>query len=112
MARLRPDLPIVSINLLRQIPMDQILGDVLLANPGVCRLIEFNRHARLTKKEFRKLDALHKALDGSDRSDFARAISRSVHWCQDQAARGGLVSRRSAKRALMSISTTSCRSSP
>lgn len=46
MAKLRPTLPLVSVNLLQQTPADRLLGDVLLANAGVCRLIEFKREGK------------------------------------------------------------------
>jgi hypothetical protein len=40
MAKLRAEFPLVSVDLLQQTPSDMRLGDVLLANAGVCRLIE------------------------------------------------------------------------
>ena len=60
--------------------MDRSFGDVLMANSGMCRLIEFKRQGTLTKKELLKLKALRAGLDGSDQRELGRAISRSVHW--------------------------------
>lgn len=80
MARRQPNLPLVSINLLQQTPLDRQLGDVLLANAGVCRLIEFKRAGKLTRKEMRKLGVLREALRQTSNPDRNGAISRRIHW--------------------------------
>lgn len=80
MASVRPDLPWLSVNLLQQTPLDRPLGDVLLANADVCRLVEFKRSGKLTDKEKKKLNALRRLLRNSNsEQDFAK-VSREVHW--------------------------------
>nr|WP_116343016.1 hypothetical protein [Cupriavidus taiwanensis] len=57
--------------------MDQALGDVMLANEGVLRLLEFKRSTASVQKEVTKRQLLERAL-ASDKSMLA--ISREVHW--------------------------------
>lgn len=80
MAKLRPDLPLISVNLLQQTPLDSTLGDVFLANAGVCRIIEFKREGKLTKKEMKKLGALRTGIGNSEGSQIYERLSRHVHW--------------------------------
>jgi hypothetical protein len=77
MAKLRPHLPPVSVNLLQQTPLDKSLADVLLANAGLCRLIEFKRKGKLTTKETMKLTALR---DGLRTAPGYETHSRQIHW--------------------------------
>lgn len=78
MAKLRPHLPLISVNLLQQTPSDCLLGDVLLANAAVCRLIEFKRAGKLRRKERKKLAVLQREIDSFD-VDLTN-VSREVHW--------------------------------
>jgi hypothetical protein len=80
MAKLRPNLPLISVNLLQQTPADRLLGDVLLANAGTCRLIEFKRAGKLTRKEMRKLAVLRDGLEKSGSREEAEELSRQIHW--------------------------------
>lgn len=65
------------VNLLQQTPADHLLGDLLLAFPGVCRLIEFKAKDARPGKEVQRHRRLSKALEGND--EMTR-ISRRVHW--------------------------------
>ena len=80
MAKLSPNLPPVSINLLQQTPSDRLLGDVLLANAAVCRLTEFKREGKLTRKELNKLNILWEGIKNSDTPEQYQRLSRQIHW--------------------------------
>jgi hypothetical protein len=80
MAKRRPDLPLISTNLLQQTPMDGPLADVLLANAAMCRLIEFKRKANKSTKELQKRQSLEQSLLRSKNSAKALEISRRSHW--------------------------------
>ena len=81
MAKRRPDLPLVSVNMLQQTPSDRLLGDVLLANAGVCRLMEFKRAGKLTDKERKKLATLRSGIAASGtRREEIENLSRELHW--------------------------------
>src|SRR4051794_36391557 len=80
MAKLRPDLPVVSVNLLQQTPSDRLLGDVLLANAAVWRLIEFKRAGKLTRKERRKLSVLRNGVSNNNLELDLSPLSREIHW--------------------------------
>jgi hypothetical protein len=80
MAKLRPDLPLVSVNLLQQTPSDRLLGDVLFANAAVFRLIEFKRAGELTRKERKKLAILQKGVINNNLEMDLTDLSREVHW--------------------------------
>jgi len=65
------------INLMQQTPLDRALGDVMVSNDGVLRLIEFKRSSADLTKEITKQTILARAI--SDDS-VMQGISRDVHW--------------------------------
>src|SRR5215472_14645009 len=70
--------PPTSVSLLQQTPLDERLGDVLVENARLIRLIEFKRttNRRALKKETEKRDRLAKALESGN----LQPISRRLHW--------------------------------
>ncbi|WP_321938087.1 hypothetical protein [Burkholderia cepacia] len=67
----------MCINLLQQTPMDRALGDLMFANAGVTRLLEFKRSKNDSEKEEAKRVILSRTL--SDDA-YMQAISREIHW--------------------------------
>ncbi|AOK06921.1 hypothetical protein [Burkholderia pseudomallei] len=67
----------MCVNLLQQSPMDHALGDLMVANAGVTRLIEFKRERNPSEKEETKRMLLSRALTGKPH---LRPISREIHW--------------------------------
>ena len=67
----------MCVNLLQQSPMDRPLGDVLIENAGVTRLIEFKREQNDSVKEETKRLMLERALGGNVR---LQSVSREIHW--------------------------------
>lgn len=67
----------MCVNLLQQSPMDRPLGDVLIENAGVTRLIEFKREQNDSVKEETKRLMLERALRGNVR---LQSVSREIHW--------------------------------
>ncbi|WP_116611929.1 hypothetical protein [Paraburkholderia unamae] len=67
----------MCVNLLQQSPIDQALGDLMVANTGVTRLIEFKRERNASEKEETKRQLLSRALVGNPH---LQAISREIHW--------------------------------
>ncbi|SEK06033.1 hypothetical protein [Paraburkholderia diazotrophica] len=67
----------MCINLLQQSPMDRPLGDVLVENAGITRLIEFKREQNESVKEETKRLKLSRALQGDSRM---QSVSREIHW--------------------------------
>jgi hypothetical protein len=65
--------------LLQQTPLDQTLGDVLIAQARLVRLIEFKRRRNKSRKERVKLAVLMTALEGAGNVPLV-AVSREVHW--------------------------------
>jgi len=57
-----------------------VLGDVILANAAVCRLIEFKRVGKLTSKEKKKRRALRYGIDHYEGDEDVAELSRQVHW--------------------------------
>lgn len=67
----------MCVNLLQQSPMDHALGDLLVENAGVTRLIEFKREQNDSEKEEAKRLKLSRALvEDLD----MQTISRQIHW--------------------------------
>lgn len=77
MAKIRPDLPLISVNMHQQTPIDTWLADVLLANPSVCRILEFKRKRNNSKKEVRKREKLL-AFVAKNRGYIP--VSEKIHW--------------------------------
>ena len=69
----------ISINLLQQQPLDRPLGDVVIANARILRLVEFKREGNKDKKEKLKWKLLSDALETEDIIDLT-SISRKIHW--------------------------------
>ena len=69
----------ISVNLLQQTPLDQRLGDVVIANMQIFRLIEFKRSANNSRKELIKWRALSDALELKNSYDLT-VLSRKIHW--------------------------------
>lgn len=69
----------IGVELLQQTPLDTTLGDVLLANAKIVRLIEFKRAKGKMAKEKAKLSLLRTALGRPEDAHLTR-ISRRVHW--------------------------------
>lgn len=67
----------MCVNLLQQSPMDRALGDVLIENAGVTRLIEFKREQNESVKEETKRLKLSRAVVRDPRM---QSISREIHW--------------------------------
>lgn len=67
----------MCVNLLQQSPMDRPLGDLLVENAGVTRLIEFKREQNESLKEEAKRLKLSRALVDNS---YMQAISRDIHW--------------------------------
>jgi hypothetical protein len=67
----------MSVNLLQQSPIDHALGDLMVANAGVTRLIEFKRERNASEKEETKRTILSRALLGDPHM---QEISREIHW--------------------------------
>lgn len=80
MARRNDQLPPISINLLQQMPADKTLADLLLANRGMCRIIEFKRAGKVPPKEKKKLIALRSGIENTDKPRLWRMISGWLHW--------------------------------
>jgi hypothetical protein len=80
MAKAQPELPLISLNLLQQTPADRTLADVLLANDGVCRIIEFKRAGKFSAKERWKLEALRAAIAQDEDPELTEELSRWIHW--------------------------------
>jgi hypothetical protein len=80
----------MCVNLMQQTPLDERLGDVMVANAGVTRLIEFKRKKNDSIKEETKREVLSRAL-GTDKHMLA--ISREIHWyIETSEAEGAFVS--------------------
>lgn len=71
------DVTVSTINLLQQTPADPILGDLLLAFPGVVRLLEFKTQDNRSDKEQKRHQKIVLGLE--QRTEF-QAISRKMHW--------------------------------
>jgi hypothetical protein len=69
----------ISINLLQQTPLDQRLGDVVVANARIFRMIEFERESNKAHKERIKWKIISDALDLEEAVDLI-ALSRKIHW--------------------------------
>jgi len=69
----------VSVNLLQQGPMDTTMGDLLIANARVVRLIEFKREMNKDKKEGLKLRMLVNVL-ATPSLRHLEPLSRKIHW--------------------------------
>ena len=69
----------ISLNLLQQTPLDTCLGDVLIANARVVRLVEFKREANRDRKERAKHHLLTMALSAPGLEDILQ-LSRKIHW--------------------------------
>lgn len=67
----------MCINLMQQTPLDQRLGDLMVANQGVTRLLEFKRSKNDSTKEETKRQLLQRTL-GDDQQMLA--VSREIHW--------------------------------
>jgi hypothetical protein len=80
MGRGKPDLPLLSVNLLQQCPGDEPLADVLLANSSFCLLMEFKRKRNRSDKEVKKLQTLQNGIHKSEDSQVWEDISRKLHW--------------------------------
>ena len=72
----------VSVNLLQQQKLDERLGDVVIANSHLVRLIEFKRSINKDGKEERKWKKLSTALEVKNIAGL-REISRKIHWYID-----------------------------
>jgi hypothetical protein len=71
------DVTVSAINLLQQTPADKILGDMLLAFPGVVRLLEFKTQDNRSRKE---LERHQKIALGVEQHRELLATSRKMHW--------------------------------
>lgn len=69
----------IGVELLQQTPLDTSLGDVLIANAKIVRLIEFKRESNRDAKEIANFQLLCRALNSSHLSHLD-AISRKIHW--------------------------------
>lgn len=69
----------LSINLLQQTPMDQVLGDLVLRSAKLFRIVEFKRAASRSEKELGKLKRLLVGLEEPSIADL-KHISREIHW--------------------------------
>ena len=69
----------IGVELLQQTPLDTTLGDVLVANSRMIRLIEFKRAAGKIAKEKAKLRLLKTALSSPQDAHLC-SISRKIHW--------------------------------
>jgi len=67
----------MCINLLQQTPIDRALGDLMFANAGVTRLLEFKRSKNDSEKEATKRVILSRTLVDDA---YMQAISREIHW--------------------------------
>ncbi len=67
----------MCVNLMQQTPLDESLGDLMVSNTGVTRLLEFKRKRNDSIKEETKREVLSRAL-GADKHMLA--ISREIHW--------------------------------
>jgi len=67
----------MCMNLFQQSPLDRPLGDVLVENAGVTRLIEFKRECNESVKEETKRLMLSRALVSAPQMQL---ISREIHW--------------------------------
>jgi hypothetical protein len=68
-----------GVQLLQQTPEDRCLGDLLISQAKLVRLIEFKRKQNKSRKEREKLAVLRPALQGVENTHLV-AISRDVHW--------------------------------
>lgn len=66
-----------AINLLQQTPADKILGDLLLAFPGVVRLLEFKTQDNRSDKEQKRHQ---KIAWGLEQCRELQSTSRKMHW--------------------------------
>lgn len=81
----------MCVNLMQQTPLDKPLGDVMVANKGVTRLIEFKRSEHDPTKEETKRQILCRELDGNEHM---LEVSREIHWyIETSEDRQNLVSR-------------------
>lgn len=71
--------PPTCASLLQQTPLDEKLGDVLIKNARLIRLVEFKRIRNLSQKELRKRNRLARALASKPANDLQQ-VSRKVHW--------------------------------
>ncbi|SAK43024.1 hypothetical protein AWB77_00523 [Caballeronia fortuita] len=67
----------MCVNLMQQTPLDESLGDLMVSNTGVTRLLEFKRKKNDSIKEETKREVLSRAL-GADQHMLT--ISREIHW--------------------------------
>jgi hypothetical protein len=74
-----PQFELIGVELLQQTPLDTVLGDLLIANARLVRLIEFKRELNTDDKEPVKLSRLKAGL-GSSSFAFLESISREIHW--------------------------------
>lgn len=68
----------IAVNLVQQTPLDEKLGDVVIANSRVIRLLEFKREANHSDKERGKLKAVQEAI-ALNSQDGLEGISRNIH---------------------------------
>jgi hypothetical protein len=76
--RLVPFEPI-GVELTQQTPLDPLLGDLLIANARLVRLIEFKRELNRSPKEQGKLVVLKRLLL-TEAYSHLESISRKNHW--------------------------------
>jgi len=69
----------IGVELLQETPLDTSLGDVLIANAKIVRLIEFKREENKDPKEYSKFIMLSRALNGPGLSHLI-PLSRKIHW--------------------------------
>jgi hypothetical protein len=69
----------IGVELLQQTRLDTSLGDVLIANSRIVRLIEFKREENNDQKEYSKFTLLSRALNGPALS-YLIPLSRKIHW--------------------------------
>ncbi|WP_428486462.1 hypothetical protein [Rhodopila sp.] len=68
-----------GIQLLQQTPDDKPLGDVLISQAKLVRLVEFKRERNKSRKERAKLAVLRPVLQCKENAHLV-AISREIHW--------------------------------
>jgi hypothetical protein len=76
-ARANSDVILSSVNLLQQTPLDKELADVLLAFPGVVRLIEFKQLNNNSEKEPIRVEVL---VNETKKNKRFLKISKAIHW--------------------------------
>lgn len=69
----------LNASLLQQTPFDKKLGDVLLSNDVMFRILEFKRTAADPEKETAKLTILSRAFE-DPATRHLLSISRDIHW--------------------------------